>query len=223
MLVKAIPEAFRVISSGLKRFKKVGLGFSGGSDSLVLLHITLQLKPDIPVVFVNTYHQFPETYQYVEEIKKNWNLNFYEFKAERDRYLEFKEKYPEHSTFVRECCLYHKISPLLRAIKELELDGFLVGIRGVEHPERNKETYFSPRKNPPHYRIHPLLKWSRDDILDYIAFYNLPVNPLYQKGYTSIGCVPCTSPNPDPSKHERLGRDQVRERIMKVLREAGYT
>ncbi len=223
MLVKVIPESLEIIKEARRRFKRIGLGFSGGSDSVVLLHLTRQYIPDIPVIFVNTYHQFPETYDYIKRIVSEWNLNFYEYKAEEDKYDEFIKKYPKREDFIRECCLYHKITPMLKAIEDLKLEAFLVGLRGIEHPERAKEKYFSPRKNPPHVRVHPLLKWTREDILDYLAFYNLPINPMYEKGYTSLGCIPCTKPNPDASKHERFGRDQIRERIMKVLREAGYT
>jgi len=223
MLIEVVPEAVEIISEALEKYKNPGLGFSGGSDSIVLLHLVRQFKSNIPVIFVNTFHQFPETYEYINKIVKDWHLNYYEYHAKEDKLEEFKKKYPNKEDFIRECCLYHKIKPMLQAIRDLKFDAFFVGLRGVEHPERAKETFFSKRENPPHIRVHPLLNWTREDILDYIAFYRLPVNPLYKKGYSSLGCIPCTKPNPDITKHERSGRDQVRERIMKVLREAGYT
>jgi len=222
-MLKATAKSNEIIEEALRRYKKIGVAFSGGTDSLVLLHLVLAYKPDIPVIFVNTYHQFPETYEFVREIKEKWNLNLYEFKAERNRYVEFKEKYGDSKDFYIQCCLYHKIQPLLNGIKELGLDALFVGIRGVEHEERAKEKVFSPRDNPPHTRVHPLLHWTRQNVLDYVMFYDLPTNPLYRIGYTSLGCFPCTQPNPDPSKHERFGRARVREAHMRVLREAGYT
>jgi len=213
----------QIIEEAFRRFKRLGVGFSGGSDSLVLLDLVRQYKPDIPVLFVDTYHQFPETYQFIEKIRKEWSLNLHVFRAKENKFVEFKVKYGDTEDFYRECCLYHKINPLLRGIEALGLDALFVGIRAVEHEERAKEKVFSKRTNPPHFRVHPLLHWSREDILEYLAFYNLPTNPLYQIGYTSLGCFPCTQPNPDPSKHERFGRARKRELIMKVLREAGYT
>jgi phosphoadenosine phosphosulfate reductase len=170
-------------------------------------------------------HQFPETYNYIEKVKKERDLkNFIEVKPENDRFEEFTDKFglktPE---FIESCCGYHKIAPLIKAIKDLGLDAFLVGIRGVEHEERAKETFFSPRKNPDHIRVHPLLFWRKPDILEYVKKNNMECNPLYAQGYTSLGCIPCTEKNPDPNMHERAGRGVAREEIMKRLRDLGYT
>jgi len=212
-----------IIETAYEKFKHLGVAFSGGSDSLVVLDLVYNYDPRVKVLFVNTLNQFPETYDYIERIKRMYCLNLVEVKPPENRALEILEKGNYSPEAIFECCNYHKIQPFLKGIKQLGLDGIFVGIRRVEHEERAKETYFSPRKNPPHTRIHPILDWSRDDVLDYISFYNLPTNPLYDKGYTSLGCVHCTKPNPNPDVHERLGRDQRRERIQKVLREAGYT
>ena len=220
MLTEVIPKTYEIINSAFDRFDNLGVAFSGGSDSVVLLHLILPIQKDIPVVFVNTYHQFKETYQYIKELREEWNLNIKEFKAPTDKYSEFKNRYND-SKFYEVCCKYHKIQPLLDSIKTLSLDGLFVGIRGVEHEERAKETYFSKRET--HTRIHPLLDWNRQDIIDYLIFSDIKINPMYDKGYTSLGCDPCTFPNPDPTKHERFGREQKREIIMRVLREAGYT
>jgi len=221
MLTKVIPKSLKILEEAKLRFRNIGVAFSGGSDSLVVLDLTRMVLDDFPVIFVDTYNQFKETYEYVEMVKKKWNLDLHVFRAEKNRVKELllDRNYTPEAIF--ECCKYHKIDPLLKGVSTLKLDALVVGIRRAEHEERAKETYISPRKD--HYRVHPILDWSRDDVLDYIAFYNLPINPLYNKGYTSLGCVWCTKPNPDPTKHERLGRDQRRERIQKVLREAGYT
>ena len=56
-----------IIKEALKKYKKIGLGFSGGTDSLVLLHLTLPLMPTIPTVFVDTQHEFVETYDFIDE------------------------------------------------------------------------------------------------------------------------------------------------------------
>ena len=119
------------------------------------------------------------------------------------------------------CCNYHKIAPLLKAIKDFGLDAFIAGIRGVEHEERAKETIFSLRET--HIRVHPLLFWRQEDVLDYVKTLGIECNPLYAQGYTSLGCIHCTEKNLDPNAHERAGRGVVREEIMQRLRELGYT
>ncbi|MFH1181004.1 MAG: phosphoadenosine phosphosulfate reductase family protein [bacterium] len=224
-LDEKVKKSQSVIREALEKYSKVGLGFSGGTDSLVLLHLVLSLKPDITTIYVDTQDDFPECHEFVEKIRKEWNLiDHHEAKAETKRFDEFKEKFglksPEFTTV---CCNHHKISPMMKAIGDSGFDAFFVGLRGVEHEERAKETFFSPRKNPDHMRVHPLLFWRKDDILEYVKKNNIECNPLYKLGYTSLGCVMCTEKNLDPNAHERAGRGRVREEIMKRLRDLGYT
>jgi phosphoadenosine phosphosulfate reductase len=224
-LDQKIKRSQEIIQEAFEKYSKVGLGFSGGTDSLVLLHLALPVKPDMPIIFVNTKHQFPKTYEFIEKIKKDWNLtNFHEVTAEEDKVEDFVKKFglktPEFTTV---CCEYHKIAPLKKAIADLRLDAFIAGIRGVEHEERAKEQIFSPRENPDHIRVHPLLFWRQRDVLDYVKKFNIECNPLYKEGYTSLGCIECTEKNLDPDAHERAGRGVVREEIMEKLRALGYT
>lgn len=224
-LDKKIKESQRIIKEAIKKYPKIGLGFSGGTDSLVLLHLVLPFKSDIPTVFVDTQHEFPETYKFVDKIVKEWKLAHHtNVKAEKNRLEEFKQKFglktPEFTTT---CCDYHKIAPMMKAIGDFGFDAFFVGLRGVEHEERAKETFFSPRKNPAHIRVHPLLFWQQKDILEYVKKNKIECNPLYAQGYTSLGCHVCTDKNTDPNAHERAGRGIVREIVMDRLRALGYT
>jgi len=218
-------KAKEMMREAFKKFKNVGLGFSGGSDSVVLLHMALQVKPDIQTVFSDTQHEFPETYTYIEDLRKDWQLlKHTSVMAPANKEKEFEKQFGvKTAEFTTTCCQYHKIAPLMKAIADFGFDAFLVGLRGVEHEERAKETFYSPRHNPDHIRVHPMLSWRKDDVIAYLKKYNLKVNPMYAKGYTSLGCTICTSPNLDPNAHERAGRGVVRETIMKKLRDLGYT
>lgn len=222
-----VKKSQEIIKEALLKYPKVGLGFSGGTDSLLLLHLTLPLKPDITTIYVDTQDDFPECHEFVEKIRKDWNLvDHHTVKAETKRFDEFKEKFGLRSPeFTAACCNHHKISPMMKAIGDFGFDAFFVGLRGVEHEERAKETFFSPRKNPDHIRVHPLLFWRKDDVLSYVydKKNNITCNPLYAQGYTSLGCVMCTDKNLDPNAHERAGRGKAREEIMKKLRDLGYT
>jgi len=223
-LDEKIVQSKKIINQALEKYPKIGLGFSGGTDSQVLLHLALPVIPqDTPVVFVNTRLQFQKTYDFIDKIKKEWDLkNFIEVKPEENKKDYFVDKFgPKTPEFTATCCHYHKISPLLKAIKDLGLQAFVAGIRGVEHEERAKESIFSPREN--HIRVHPLLFWKRSDVLDYVKVMDIETNPLYKEGYTSLGCVYCTEKNPNPQMHERAGRGVVREEIMEKLRKLGYT
>ncbi|MBU3906877.1 MAG: phosphoadenosine phosphosulfate reductase family protein [Nanoarchaeota archaeon] len=224
-LDEKVKKSQEIIKEAMKTYKNMGLGFSGGTDSLVLLHLTLPLFPSIPTIFVDTQHEFPETYEFIDKIVEEWNLQDHKaVKADENKLDKMKEKFgfktPE---FTELCCGYHKIAPMMKAIRDFGFDAFLVGLRGVEHEERAKESFFSPRHDPEHMRVHPLLFWRREDIMEYVKKHNIVCNPLYALGYTSLGCVECTEKNTDPNAHERAGRGVVRETIMERLRALGYT
>jgi phosphoadenosine phosphosulfate reductase len=220
-----VKKSHEIIREALTRYRNLGIGFSGGADSQVMLHMALQEKPDIPILFVDTRYEFPETLKFIEELRQEWNFtSLTTVRAKEDRAEEFKAKYgfgtPE---FTLEFNKYHKIEPLIQGIKNLNLDAILAGIRGVEHEERAKESIYSARHNPVHIRVHPVLFWSRDDMLEYIKRNKIRYNPLYDKGYTSLGSTLDTTRNDTNSMHERAGRGVERERIMKRLRDLGYT
>lgn len=224
-LEKKIKKTKEIISTALKKYKNVGVGFSGGGDSEVLLHIALKLYPDIPVLFVDTRYEFPETIPFVEKIRNDWNISsLTTVRATTDIVNKLMKKYGKGtSEFTLEFNKHHKIQPLVNGIKILHLDAFISGIRGVEHEERAKETIFSSRDNPLHMRVHPMLFWTQLDVREYLRNNRLRHNPLYDKGYTSLGSTLDTTPNKDPNMHERAGRGIARERIMKTLRDLGYT
>jgi phosphoadenosine phosphosulfate reductase len=96
----------------------------------------------------------------------------------------------------------------------------MVGIRWDEHPARSSETYFSPRED--HMRVHPILHFTEKDVWSYIRRNNVPYNPLYDKGYRSLGAKIDTEPVADPDAPERAGREKEKEKIMERLRELGY-
>lgn len=224
-LEKKIRKTKEILSEALKKYKNIGIGFSGGGDSEALLHIVLKLNPDIPVLLVDTRYEFPETIPFVEKIRNDWNIaSLTTLRATTDIADKLTKKYGKGTPkFTLEFNNHHKIQPLMMGIKNLHLDAFIAGIRGVEHEERAKETIFSPRKNPKHVRIHPILFWTRLDVQNYLVKNGLPHNPVYDKGYTSLGSTLDTTPNKDPNMHERAGRGIARERIMKSLRALGYT
>src|SRR3989338_1420035 len=93
-LEQKIERSREIIKEALERYKNIGMGFSGGTDSLVLLHLVLQLKKDIPCVFVDTQHEFPETYDFVNKIVLDWDIkDFQKVRALRVRTQEFTEKF----------------------------------------------------------------------------------------------------------------------------------
>ena len=134
------------------------------------------------------------------------------------------------------CCHALKVVPLNDFIRDYGIDAVFVAIRWDEHEEMSTEKFFSPRDNPPHMRVHPILHFRWADVWNFIKMRELKPNPLYFKGFTSLGCKPCTAPVTSGFKDvddiiafirkgkvaERSGRDLDKEKVMEKLRSIGY-
>ena len=225
-LEEKVKETEAIIKKSITDYRNVGAGFSGGSDSLAMVHMALKVKPDMPLLFVDTRYEFPETVGFIDRIRKEWNIaSITTVQATSDKVEEFRTSFGFGTTeFTVNFNRHHKIDPLLKGIKLMNLDAFLGGSAEVEHEERAKESIFSPRPNlnPQHMRVHPILFWKREDVREYLDKNKLPHHPVYDRGFTSLGSTLDTSPNDISKMHERAGRGVARERAMQELRELGY-
>lgn len=211
-----------IIGYYLQNYTEIGIMFSGGSDSAVLTHLVTSLSPKERVVFIDTHNQFKETKEYFKEFQMKFGLHTTVTRsADENRIEQFKRKYKDdNKKFIEKCCKYHKIDVMNKVIKDFKMDCVFIGLRGIEHEERAKLGIDEDKKT--HTRVYPLMFWSDEDVKQYMKMYKIPVNELYDKGYTSLGCEYCTTII-EKNEHERAGRNKDRERIMKKLRSLGYT
>ena len=222
------------------KFNKVALAFSGGKDSLVVLHLMskiLELK-EKTIVLADDPITEDEHSHYIMII-----LDYFGFKNRvwLEEYITEEDwKYSiEYTKDVIQCCYHLKILPVRRFIEEYEPEIFIVAIRADEHPERAKEKYVSLREyfkqgaRKTFFRLHPILHWSLKDVLAYIYLNRLPISPLYLKGYTSLQCTPCMKKIKEFSSIEewieytlqhgdRQVRIEEKEVVMHILRRMGY-
>ncbi len=211
--VSILKQAFRKYPS-----KKLIIAWKGGKDTTVMMHIIRCIfKEEIPIrVFFNdTTLEFKETYQFIEKIKKLWNLNLVVIKHDKKELLEYYKTKDLNKK--KELSRIMKITVINKALEKYKLKGFLLGIRKDENPARKNEKYFSKRKN--HIRIHPLLDWTESDIWYYTQNMGVPYSVLYDQGYRSVGEQPFTSKS---YSNERSGREQEKEASMGRLRKLGY-
>lgn len=101
------------------------------------------------------------------------------------------------------CCGVRKVEPLNRALEGADI--WITGLRSTQTAHRNDLPVIEwlPEKNL--YKYNPLLKWTYEEVIEYLDKYSVPYNSLHDNGYISIGCAPCTraiSPGEDP----RAGR-----------------
>jgi len=171
------------------------------AECVVLTHMLREIRPDIPVLFLDTFHHFAETYEYRDALSARWNLNLVNLQAAEPRVGLWQ-------TDTSACCARHKVGPLFQA-----LDGYDVwftALRRDQSPTRANLAEVEPFALPDGKtlrKVSPLAAWTTKDVWDYARRHDIPLLPLYETGYTSIGCEPCTSRPLDPS-NPRSGRWQ---------------
>lgn len=187
-----VKHSLTIISKALWEHERIALACSFGKDSIVALHLARRIDLDIPVFAIMTPFKPKETFTFMEQVKKEWNLNL--------KVYQSKEKVaPDlHKTDPDKCCYLLKVKPTMEAVKNL--DAWITGLRQSEGYTRQnfKEVEFRGL-----FKINPIVDWTEGDAWRYIAIHKLPVHPYYKRGYRSIGCACCSAPN---TETERGGR-----------------
>jgi len=169
------------------------------AECVVLVHMLQQVRPRIPVLFLDTVHHFPQTLAYRDEIASKWGLNLITLRAAEPAPGLWQKD-------LKACCGKHKVEPLFGALEQH--DTWFTGLRRDQSPTRASlepiESFTLPTGTRLR-KISPLAHWSTKDVWTYAKAHQIPLLPLYELGYTSIGCEPCTSLPLDPS-NDRSGR-----------------
>jgi phosphoadenosine phosphosulfate reductase len=169
------------------------------AECVVLLHMLRTVRPDIPVLFLDTVHHFAETYRYCNDIARRWGLNLITLRAAEPAPGLWQQD-------THACCARHKVGPLFEALEGYDV--WLTGLRREQSPTRANLAEVEPftlAGGRVLRKVSPLAAWTTKDVWAYAKANNIPLLPLYDLGYTSIGCEPCTSLPLDPSD-QRSGR-----------------
>jgi phosphoadenosine phosphosulfate reductase len=169
------------------------------AEDVALVHMAIQAKPDIPVLFLETFHHFPQTLAYRDEIAARWKLNLVNLKAAEPMVGLWQKS-------TDECCARHKVGPLFAALEGY--DAWLTGLRREQSPSRaglQPVEPFTLKSGKVLRKVSPLALWTTKDVWQYAKQHDIPLLPLYELGYASIGCEPCTSLPADPND-PRSGR-----------------
>jgi len=160
------------------------------SQSVVLLHMIVQVCPEMKVIFLDTGYHFPETLTFRDQLQELLGINVKTVypDPEARKHLEDDIKPP----FRRDpdlCCRINKVEPMKRALSSMQ--AWVTGIRRDQTTNR-KETEIIEMQRDGLYKINPLASWTKKEIWTYINDHKLPTHPLFSEGYPSIGCAPCT-------------------------------
>lgn len=202
----------QILAHALARYDKIAISFSGAED-VVLIHMACEIRPDVQVFCLDTGRLHSETYQFIEKVRKHYNLkNMEVLFPDADavsQLVSSKGLFSFYEDNHHECCGIRKIGPLRK--KLLTLDAWVTGQRKDQSPgtrasipvAQEDKVFARPGENLVKY--NPLANWTSNQVWDYIRAYGVPYNPLHDRGFVSIGCDPCTRPI-GPGQHEREGR-----------------
>jgi phosphoadenosine phosphosulfate reductase len=200
-LDEADPAA--IIAAAVAAFgDRLALVSSFGSESAVLLHLIAQVKPDMPVLFLDTGMLFAQTLDYRRALAARLGLTG--VRDLRPRFEDLAIADPRADLWTRDtdaCCQIRKVLPLDRALEGF--DAWITGRKRFHGGDRLRLPVVEAAGA--RIKFNPLVNWGRDDLDAYRTRHDLPPHPLVAAGFPSIGCWPCTEPAPDPSD-PRAGR-----------------
>jgi phosphoadenosine phosphosulfate reductase len=176
------------------------------AEDILLLHLTRELRPNIPVLFLDTGYHFAETYTYRDRIAAEWNLNLINLMPARTVAEQELEHGLLHQTAPDRCCALRKVEPLFVAVANYKL--WLTGLRREQARSRaalEEIADFTLPSGVTVRKLSPFADWTTRDVWQSCTHYGIPLLPLYDRGYSSIGCEPCTSVPTDPND-PRSGR-----------------
>jgi len=167
-----------------------------GKDSVVVWDLAKRVSPDIRGFIVTTRHKPAETVQFMrEQVARYPELRVFQNDA------PIPDDLP--TTDPDLCCKILKVQPTRRAIEEMNVACWVTGLRCTEGRTRTDFKEIEERDEGL-VKLNPILVWRELEVWQYIGLNQVPVNPLYAKGYRSLGCAPCTRITTDDN--ERAGR-----------------
>ena len=199
-----------IIKKALEQHDNIAVSFSGAED-VVLIDMAVKINPNVKVFSLDTGRLHPETYQFIEQVRKHYDIEIELMSPEQAALEAFTKEKGLFSFFEdghQECCGVRKIAPLKR--KLATLDAWITGQRKDQSPGTRSDIAIAEIDNFPGageqlYKYNPLANWTSAQVWEYIKIFDVPFNTLHNQGFVSIGCQPCTRPVL-PNQHEREGR-----------------
>jgi phosphoadenosine phosphosulfate reductase len=173
---------------------------------VLLTKLAIECNPQLPILFLDTGYHFRETYAYRDRIAREWRLNLVNLVPAQT--VAEQERAHGLLYFVApdQCCQLRKVEPLFKAVANYEV--WITGLRREQARSRatlEKRALFSIGDGKQVLKLAPLAEWTTLDVWDACEQLAIPMLPLYERGYSSIGCEPCTSLPFDPND-PRSGR-----------------
>ncbi len=206
-LVEAkLDDVRAILRSEVANNSDVCLTCSFQAEDVLLTKLALEFDANIPILFLDTGYHFKETYEYRDRIASEWRLNLINLLPAKS----VAEQEAEHGLLYQsapdQCCKLRKVEPLFKAVGEYRV--WLTGLRREQAKSRaalEESALFTLPGGKQVLKLAPLASWTTRDVWYACEQLGIQTLPLYERGYSSIGCEPCTSLPVDPND-PRSGR-----------------
>lgn len=174
---QTLRQSLEIVKIATAKYKEeeLAMSFNGGKDCLVMLYLILSvMKTPIKTVYIKNADTFPEIDEFVAECERTYGLDMEIYTGSMKNALQ---EYLEH----------HR-----------EVKAVFVGVRRAD-PWSENLAYMQKTDHgwPDFIRVHPVIEWKYDEVWRFLRLLNISYCPLYDKGYTSLGSVRSTVPNPE--------------------------
>jgi phosphoadenosine phosphosulfate reductase len=176
------------------------------AEDVLLTKLAIERDAKLPILFLDTGYHFKETYEYRDRIAREWNLNLINLLPAKTVAEQEAEFGLLHQSAPDRCCGMRKVEPLFKALAEYRV--WFTGLRREQAKSRaalEERAMFSLPAGKQVLKLAPLTEWTTRDVWYACEQFSIPLLPLYERGYSSIGCEPCTSIPTDPND-PRSGR-----------------
>ncbi len=178
-----------IIQYAVEKYSRLFVACSFGKDSRVIVDLAMRVRPDIKFIGIDTGYEFPETLAFGETLVRETGMKFEWVRASDEARRKIDEEYGD--SFIKndqyKCCEM-KIPAIERVLPHY--DAWITGLRRDETEYRKNTKLIEQGKIA---KINPIAFWTKDEIWQYIKEQNLKYHPLYDEGFLSLGCKPCTT------------------------------
>lgn len=175
---------------------RIAMASSFGAEDVAVIDMIMKINPKARIFTLDTGRLNQETYDVMDEIRNKYNTNIEVMFPDHNEVEQMVRvngmNLFYHSIGNRKlCCGIRKVHPLNRMLSTL--DGWITGLRADQTEVRSNATKIEiDSQHNDIIKVNPILEWTWEQTWDYIKKNNVPYNKLHDKGFSSIGCEPCT-------------------------------
>jgi phosphoadenosine phosphosulfate reductase len=178
---------------------------SFGIQSAVMLHLVTRVKPDIPIIWIDTGYLPAETYRFAEDLRQRLDLNLKVYQSPlspaRMEALYGKLWEQDNIEALNRYDMIRKVEPMQRALRELGATAWLAGLRADQ--TQHRQNLRPVELQGDRHKVFPILDWNAKDVYEYLTEYDLPYHPYFDLGYTTVGDWHSSRPLMADDEHER--------------------